>query len=345
LFIDNEESMTYNSKKGGFMYNRKDMFDNISKCLAILRYDIEQHQSINDFSLNIHGEDFFKNILNSITPNAEYINGNSGGKNEPYIDLIDNKNKKIVQITTTRTKEKIINTLNVYKNPKYKKHHLEFIYLLNKPSFNKETIDEIKKDHSIDIKPRLKDHTDILSDIKKLEDKKIEQLYINCFSHIETKYTDEEVLDLVFRKLIRDYKTIIVRYDDSFGSIEVAEKLQINNINPRVRASINTGLDYSAIVQKIDDGETVSELQSVVVDDFYREILIKELKCKVKLDDEMSIDLLHDLASQHNVDFSKVLGKLSERITAEALIDDFNSMNIPWVIIAYYFEICEVGRK
>lgn len=327
------------------MYNRKEIFDKISKALAILRYDIEQHQSINDFSLNIHGEDLFKNIMNGIIPESEYVNANLGGKNEAYIDLVDHKNKKIAQITTTRTKEKIINTLNVYNTPKYNDYYLDFIYLLSKPSLKKETIEEIKTGYGIDIKPRLKDYSDILSSLKSLSDDNLNKLYNNCFSHIETKYTDEEVLDLVFRKLIRDHCKVIVRYDDSFGSIEVAEKLEINKINARVQSAINTGLDYSTIVQKIDDGETVSELQSIVVDDFYKEILKSELKSKVRLPVALTITELHDKALEFDVDFSKILGKLADRIAAAALIDDFNSMNIPWVIIAYYFEICEVGRK
>lgn len=327
------------------MYNRKEMFDNISKALAILRYDIEQHQSINDFSLNIHGEDLFKNIMNGLCSGAEYVNGNIGGKNEAYIDLIDHKNKKVAQITTTRTKEKIINTLKVYSIPKYKSYYLEFFYLLSKPSLTKASVQEIKINHGLDIKPRLKDHSDILSGIKNLSDADLTDLYRNCFSHIETKYTDEEVLDLVFRKLIRDHNKVIVRYDDSFGSLEVMEKLAINNINARVQSAINTGLDYSTIVQKIDDGETVSELQSVIIDDFYKEILRSELKSKVKLSEHLTITELHDLALEFGVDFSKILGKLAERIAVAALVDDFNSMNIPWVIIAYYFEICEVGRK
>ncbi|MFS7252910.1 SMEK domain-containing protein [Rahnella rivi] len=327
------------------MYNRKEMFDNISKALAILRYDIEQHQSINDFSLNIHGEDLFKNIMNGLDSGAEYVNGNVGGKNEAYIDLVDKKNKKIAQITTTRTKEKIINTLKVYCIPKYKGYYLEFFYLLNKPTLVKETVEDIKNTYKIDIKPRLKDHGDILSGIKNLSDAALTALYKDCFSHIEQRYTDEEVLDLVFRKLIRDHHEVDVRYDDSFGSLEVTEKLAINNINDRVQSAIKTGLDYSTIVQKIDDGETVSELQTVVVDGFYKEILRIELRSKTKISKDITIIELHELALEFDVDFSKILDKLAKRIVAAALVADFNSMNIPWVIIAYYFEICEVGRK
>ena len=45
---------------------RKIAFDNISKVLAVSRYDIEQRQLINDYGLNIHGEYFFRDVFNFV---------------------------------------------------------------------------------------------------------------------------------------------------------------------------------------------------------------------------------------------------------------------------------------
>ena len=89
--------------------DRKIAFDTISKVLAITRLDIEQHQAINDQSLNIHGEDYFRDVFNFVY-DSQFVNANIHSSNEPYIDLIDKKKKKLVQITTTRTKEKIVNS-------------------------------------------------------------------------------------------------------------------------------------------------------------------------------------------------------------------------------------------
>ncbi|MCP3660536.1 MAG: hypothetical protein GY830_09600 [Bacteroidetes bacterium] len=53
------------------MINEKKLaFDNISRIFAFTRYDIEQHQCINDLSLNIHGENWFRDILN--LPRSSY---------------------------------------------------------------------------------------------------------------------------------------------------------------------------------------------------------------------------------------------------------------------------------
>ena len=45
---------------------REEIFNKISKSLAITKYDIEHRQSINDYCLNIHSENFFRDILNFI---------------------------------------------------------------------------------------------------------------------------------------------------------------------------------------------------------------------------------------------------------------------------------------
>ena len=43
---------------------RKIAFDRISRIFAITCRDIEHHQAINDLSLNIHGENYFRDVFN-----------------------------------------------------------------------------------------------------------------------------------------------------------------------------------------------------------------------------------------------------------------------------------------
>mgnify|MGYP000579539675 CR=1 FL=1 len=45
---------------------RQNTFNNISRALAITRYDIEQRQLINDYGLNIHAENYFMEIFNFV---------------------------------------------------------------------------------------------------------------------------------------------------------------------------------------------------------------------------------------------------------------------------------------
>jgi hypothetical protein len=111
------------------LQERKKAFDTISRILAITKLDIEHHQLVNDQSLNIHGEDYFKNVFNFIF-NRNFKNANFGEFNAPFIDLIDVDAKKIVQITTTRTKEKILHTLKATKIAAYSGYQVSIYYLL-----------------------------------------------------------------------------------------------------------------------------------------------------------------------------------------------------------------------
>lgn len=116
---------------------RKSAFDTISRVFAIIKLDIEHHQAINDQSLNIQGEDYFKDIFNFVY-DCKFINANFGKTNVAYIDLIDIAKKKIVQITTTRSKDKIAHSLKALQQKKYQGYELSIYYLLSKQqSYNK----------------------------------------------------------------------------------------------------------------------------------------------------------------------------------------------------------------
>ena len=85
--------------------SRKKAFNSISRVLAITRYDIEQRQTINEYGLNIHGENYFRDVFNFVY-GYNFINGNFESQNSACVDLVDKNRNLAYQITTTRTKEK-----------------------------------------------------------------------------------------------------------------------------------------------------------------------------------------------------------------------------------------------
>ena len=87
------------------MQDRKQAFDNISRRLANIRCDIEQHQAIQDYSLNIHAENFFRDVFNYVY-DYRLKSANFQNTNAAYIDLLDTDKKLAYQITSTTSKEK-----------------------------------------------------------------------------------------------------------------------------------------------------------------------------------------------------------------------------------------------
>lgn len=336
-----------NLNKTTMISDRKIAFDTISRVFAITKLDIEHHQAIGEYSLNIHGENYFRDIFN-IVYDSNFVNANLDNLNAPYIDLVDSNKKRLIQITTTRTKEKILHSLQALKIEKYKSYDISIFYLLDKANPSQATIDEIKNIYSdINLKNILKDSGDLMADINSLESNKIIELSEKYFKVHKQKYTDKIALDLIFKKLLKEKQNIQISYDDNLGSIETSEKIILNNINEKISNKINDSLDYSCIIEAIDDGELVTNLRALVVNDLYKEILINQLKSKITKSIllDMDISSLQKNAVIEKLDFNKLIYLLQQKIDSLIIVSDFNSMTISWILVAYFFEICEVGVK
>lgn len=328
------------------IYNRKSAFDKISNLLAVTRYDIEQHQVINDMSLNIHGENFFRDIFNFIYQTS-YDNANKHQQNAAFIDLVDHHNKKVLQITTTRTKEKMLNSFKSLKLPQYQSYQIEIFYLLEKAAPTNQTINDLKATSGIDLKNVLKDSSDLIKAIADLEDARLLYLCEQYFEPLETKYTHEIVLNLACKKLVEEVKNHNAYYDDPLASIESKSKIDFNQLNTRVAANLSLALDFTPIISDMDNSETPTELRNLVVEQLYREVLLKQLQSHVKKQQlaQATVDELQAFAHKYELSFSMLIGKLKDKVSQLIDTHDFNGIHIPWVIVAFYFELCFVGRS
>lgn len=90
--------------------NRSNYFNYIEEKLNILSYRINSRGKINLLDLNIYSETFFAELMNHLL-GYELININVIKQNTEGIDLVDNKNKVIVQVSATASKQKIENSL------------------------------------------------------------------------------------------------------------------------------------------------------------------------------------------------------------------------------------------
>ncbi|EJL6492206.1 hypothetical protein NMR92_003164, partial [Vibrio cholerae] len=136
-------------------------------------------------------------------------------------------------------------------------------------------------------------------------------------------------------------------YNDDLGSIDTDEKIRLNSLNQRVAAYINLGLDYTLSIYNFDDQSQIDELRNLVVDGYYADVLRQNLRKFTSPNDlqGMKIAQLHDLATQNDICFNKVLFALKDSIESAIIKVDFNSQSVSWIIIAYFFEICDVGVK
>ncbi|MGF7402392.1 SMEK domain-containing protein [Campylobacter concisus] len=325
--------------------SRKEIIDSITKSIAILKYEIEHKQSLSDYSLNIYSENLYRDMLNVIY-GYDLENANADNKNAEYIDLVDDKNKIFIQVTSTKTKAKIDNTLKILETkPNFK---IKILYLLDKPSPRDSSFDEWRNKYSIDVEKCLIDTKDLLKDINNLEQTKLGEIYSFFDIKILKTYTTEMVLNLVIKHILRQYRKIKINYLDDFNNTkEVDEKLKINSLIERTSIEIKRGLDYRDSIEELNDDTTMSNLQDFIVRKIYREILlkhIKEINADISDIKTKSIDELH-YNFYRSLDFNEIFSELYDEITSYFDIKDFNEANITWIIISYFFEICDIGAK
>ncbi|WP_159070787.1 hypothetical protein, partial [Campylobacter concisus] len=144
------------------------------------------------------------------------------------------------------------------------------------------------------------------------------------------------------------YRKIKVNYLDDFNNTkEVDEKLKINSLIERTSIEIKRGLDYRDSIEELNGDIAMSNLQDFIVRKIYREILLKHIKeinadigdIKMKSVDELHYNFYRSL------DFNEIFSELYDEITSYFDVKDFNEANIAWIIISYFFEICDIGAK
>lgn len=316
---------------------REEIISEINKNLAILRYEIEHNQSMGDLSLNIYGENYFRDIFNLVyglnlqNANFEY------SENFPHIDLIDKKKKIAYQITTNRKVEKIKHTTQFIEKPEFQDYQLRIYYLLEKAEPRKQ-IDKVE----------LLDYRDLVRAINNLDDNKLEQLYKKYFESIKSRYSNEQILQFVVTHILESFnKRTRPLTEQDFGTAELNKKIQINKLNERLSSKLKENIDYRVCLEELNSEETLTQLKEIIIEHDYKEVLRSTLQAKVSQNDLQKMDFkeLHQKCLDYNKDFNAIIAELDSKIRLRFKPNDFNQMNISLIIIAYFFELCDIGNK
>lgn len=114
-------------------------FNYIEEKLGLLAYRINLKGRLNILDLHIHSENFYLCLLNNLF-GWELENLNAVRQNIEAIDLIDHKNKLIVQVSATNTKYKVESTLRKKILKNYPGYTFKFVAISNEAAqLRKET--------------------------------------------------------------------------------------------------------------------------------------------------------------------------------------------------------------
>lgn len=124
------------------MNNTLKELEYIKNQLVWIKTKIELDNQLGLYDVNKIYEDIFMHILNDVY-DLKLKNANLLQKNFPAIDLVDDVNKIVIQVTSTTKPSKVRETIKKFNNlKKYSKYKLKIFYIKNKPNFQKDTLEE-----------------------------------------------------------------------------------------------------------------------------------------------------------------------------------------------------------
>lgn len=202
--------------------NKEVYLKNIAENLALLSREVSILNAVNLYDINIIAEDFFPGLLNLIY-GYELKNANHLEKNAPAIDLIDQKNRIAVQVTSDNSSTKIKHTIEEFnKSQAYHFYDRLVVLILTQKkkyssNFDTQGLFSFEKARDIwDVEKLIKDIRELeTAQIKNVSDYLSEELYNKYYSVRETQAGEvDTIIDLIeyisqHRKVNKDRETTV----------------------------------------------------------------------------------------------------------------------------------------
>ncbi len=210
--------------------NRAFYFDEIERKLSFLGYRLELRSKMNVLNLNIHVEDFYLNFFNVLFL-YELSNLNATVQNAAAIDLIDHKNKIVIQVSSTATKAKIEGALSKEILSSYKEYSFKFISI-SKDAGSLRSGD-YKNPHGLSFDPSadIFDIKRLLDLIQPLEISHLKKVYEFVLAELQPEL-QTSIQETHLASIIGILANIEWEVGESYESIPFAieDKLNINNL-------------------------------------------------------------------------------------------------------------------
>ena len=212
--------------------NRPNYFNVIEERLNFLAVRIDSRARLNILDIHGHAENFYQYFLKEVY-GWEVTNENDNKQNVEAIDLIDHKNKFVIQVSSTASKQKIESSLSKDSIKTYTGYTFKFISIASDAdNLRKHTF---KNPHGISFTPS----TDIID--KNSIFSKIRGLHIDDQKRICKFVQKELVMEIDPMKLESNLATVIniLSKEDwdktepvgEINSFEIDRKISYNNLN------------------------------------------------------------------------------------------------------------------
>ena len=246
---------------------------------------------LNFTNIHIHAESFFCHLLNHMYE-ANFQNANIDSSNEEAIDLKDNNIKKVIQVTSNKTKRKIEGTLSkeILKELKEDGFELEFLFIHSDCKNLKKQ--NYKNPYEIEFSPEnsLIDLTDLLRIISNFEIDKLSGVYIFFRKEFGDKISQENTTRnlTILLKLLSQENLDIVKSDFKLNTYKINEKIEYNKLEKIKDSTIEQNKIYMGLLERLYkqfDEQGMNKSLSIFskLSSFYEEELTEEINNKTNV--------------------------------------------------------------
>ncbi len=303
--------------------NSANYYDYIGEKLHTLAHRIISNGRLNMLHLHMHSESFYLQLFN-ILYEYNLTNLNKSLQNVEAIDLIDSKNKIVIQVSATSSKQKIESSLEKDLLKEYSDYEFKFISIAKDSKDLIKVLEKkgYKNPHDISFDPK-SDIYDITSILKTVLDADIDKQK-KIYKFIKKELGNE--VDIV--KLDSNLATVInilAKEDwdnankyDTTNSFEIERKITYNELNSTKSIIDEYQIYYGRVdkkysqldklgnnksnsvlssirrkYRKLNNGQKSDELFESIIEKIKEEILQSDNYVEIPIDElELCIDIL-----------------------------------------------------
>ena len=266
------------------MMNKEVYLKNIAENLALLSREVSILNAVNLYDINIIAEDFFPGLLNLIY-DYELKNANHLEKNAPAIDLIDQKSRIAVQVTSDNSSTKIRHTIEEFnKNQAYHLYDRLVILILTQKknyssNFDTQGLFAFEKERDIwDVEKLIKDIRELKTDkIKEISDYLSEELYNKYYSMRKTQASEvNTIIDLI--AYISQHRRVNKSRETTVDPEYKIYKRFRNFADKLITEYTTLYTIYGEALNVVNETQGIDEAQDIIIMFYLQDISVQFLK-------------------------------------------------------------------
>lgn len=245
---------------------RSEYFNYIEEHLNILSYRIKIKGKINILDLNILSEAFFANLMSYLL-GYELINLNPIKQNMPAIDLVDDSNKVIVQVSSTCSKQKIESALAKSILSEYANYKFIFVAISGEAKNLRRNTFENPHNIKFDPTASIYDIQSILDIVLNMEINKQKNLFDFIKNELgvvpDIVKFDTNIAAII--NILSQEDLANVTESPEINAYEIDRKIEFNDLENAIDIIDDYKIYYSKIVEKYNEFDKLGANKSMSV--------------------------------------------------------------------------------